>query len=249
MKQKIMTLLICVVVVAGVVGVFQWKSGSADQDLVSSTENQTLVNEVSQTITAQTSKEQEESQTEPESKTPVSVENGVLILGEPDAPVTISEFSSLSCPHCAMFHTQVLPDLKKDYVDTGKIKFEFNDFPLNRSALDATLLLHCLPAQDRYDFMNLLFEQQESWAFEANHTDKLKQYAALVGMPNDKADACMNDKVAESSILLGMKENSEAKNIRSTPTFIISPGDTVVMGAKPYGSFSTQIEALLNTQQ
>lgn len=176
---------------------------------------------------------------------PARVENNVLVIGRNDAPVTILEFSSLSCPHCATFHTKVLGAIKKDYVDTGKVKIIFNDFPLNQQALHGTLLLKCVDGQDRYALMEMLFEQQAQWAFEGDHQTKLKQYAALLGLSNEKAETCMADGEQEKSILQTMKLAAQQYNIASTPSFVILPEPTLITGSQSYGAFSTEIEKRL----
>lgn len=176
----------------------------------------------------------------------VREEDGALIIGDPDAPVTITEYSSMSCGHCATFHGGALKDLEKDYVATGQLQIAFYPFPTNKPAMDASKLLECVDVSDRYDFMNLLFEQQGSWAVPGvDHRQKLLQYAALLGLSNDKATECMNNKDIEQEII-AIIQNANAKyGVDSTPTFIIEPGEKVLIGARPYGDFSTEIEAIL----
>lgn len=176
---------------------------------------------------------------------PARIENGMLVIGNENAPVTIHEFSSLSCPHCAAFHQNTLPALKKDYVDTGKVKIIFHDFPLNQQALHGTLLLQCVDSNDRYALMEMLFDQQAQWAFESDHQAKLKQYAALLGISSDKAEACMSNVAKEQDILRAMKMSSAQYQIQSTPSFVIMPDQTILIGSQGYGTFSTEIEKLL----
>ena len=150
-----------------------------------------------------------------------------------------------SVRHSASFHKNTLGDLKKDYVDTGMVKFVFRDFPTNKPAMDAAKLLKCVDIDERYDFMNLLFEQQLQWALSsADHRQKLMQYAALLGMPNDKAEACMNDMDVDNEIIKGLQEANAEYGVDSTPTFVINPGEKTLVGARPYGDFSTEIESL-----
>lgn len=86
------------------------------------------------------------------------------VLGDRDAPVTMIEYSSLTCPHCAHFHTDVLPRIKKEYIDTGKVKLVLRDFPLNQPALIAAQIAHCVPEDRYFGFVSVLFETQAAWA-------------------------------------------------------------------------------------
>lgn len=257
MNKKIVSVLIGLFVLAVCIGIFQWTSSVPENEsAVNAFEN--AVNADEQSIDSAYTQAVEESITQkvPEEPAqdvslsatnyPARVENGLLTLGAPDAPVTIMEFSSLSCPHCSTFHKGSLKNIKTDYVDTGKVKFIFQDFPLNQQALHGSMLLRCVDGQTRYELMELLFDQQEQWAFDVDHQTKLKQYAALVGVSNDKADACMSDTNTEQSILTLMKAVSQRYSITSTPSFVLVPGEKVLTGALPYGSFSTEIEKILN---
>jgi protein-disulfide isomerase len=246
MNKKIIGLLICILTAIIVIGVFQWRSstywGSDDAqntfETIAEEENMdAYVNAVEDELSNTNSQK---------SYVPYLDKNGNLVIGNKDAKIEIHEYSSLTCPHCASFHKQTLPSLKTDYINTGKVKLILHDFPLNRQALAANLLLKCLEPQPRYELLELLFDQQEQWAFDSEFTDKLKQYAALIGIPNDKADECMNDTNQERNILISMKNASEKYNISSTPSFIILPNEKMISGAAAYGSFSTEIEKRLS---
>jgi len=255
MNKKIIAAIVCVIVIILVIGVFQWKSQKWGSEEAQSAFEQAAAQDPNVEVNAyaaaveeqlQTSDSTTENNTAPATSSyPAQVIDGLLVIGSPDAPVTITEFSSLSCPHCASFHANTLPSLKTDYIDTGKVKFVFMDFPLNQQALHGTLLLKCVDAQQRYELMELLFKQQHQWAFEGDHQTKLKQYASLLGLSSDKANQCMNDTATEKNVLMGMKAASTQYQISSTPSFLIQPGNKVISGAVPYGTFSTEIENLL----
>jgi protein-disulfide isomerase len=230
MKKIIIPVVVCLTVMVVVIGVFQWTSLHADEVDIAPTE---IVEITEDQVPA------------PVTKAQASIENGSFVIGAPDAPITIMEFSSLSCPHCATFHKNTLPTLKKDYVDRGQVKFVFNDFPLNKAAVDGSLLLKCVDLDNRYEFMEMLFAQQGEWAFAPDHRTKLKQYAALLGMGGDKADACMNDTDAERTMFENMQLNNAKYQVKSTPTFVVIPSEKVIKGAQNYGTFSTEIERLL----
>ena len=226
--------LICIAVLALCIGVLQWRSMSAGETLIESVETTDM-------------SDNRPSDNEAENALAYD-DNGILVIGDKNAPVTILEYSSLSCPHCATFHKNTLASIKTDYVDTGKVKFVFNDFPLNAPAMAGSLLLKCIPIENRYEFMEMLFDQQMQWAMDTNFNTKLKQYAALLGIGSDKAEACMTDETAQAKIIANMREASDAYEITSTPSFIIQPGDEKLIGPQAYGAFSTRIEALLNNK-
>jgi protein-disulfide isomerase len=259
MKNKIVPVIVAIAVLAVSIGIFQYMAHNpADEAAHNAFEkaatNETNMDEyaaaVAEAIEIEPSSDSTDTPSQQStpvvSTTPARVENGMLTIGNADAPVTILEFSSLSCPHCASFHKNTLGALKKDYVDTGKVKFVFYDFPLNQQALHGTLLLQCVDGQDRYALMEMLFDQQAQWAFEGDHQTKLRQYAALLGLSNDRADECMDDTAKEQEILQKMKAASEQYNIRSTPSFVILPQPETITGAQSYGMFSTAIEKRMN---
>ena len=242
MKKIIIPFVICLVVLLSAIGILQWRSQNADDRMIAAIEQET-----GEEITLATSETETVDVIAVQSNVAYNprVENGSFVIGVENAPVTIMEFSSLSCPHCASFHSGALPDVKKDYVNTGKVKFVFNDFPLNQPAIAGSLLLKCVAPEKRYDFMEMLFEQQPNWAFDSNYQTKLKQYAALLGVSNEKAEECMNDSAAEAKMFEKMQSDNARYNITSTPSFVFMPSNEVVTGAQPYGAFSTRIEKLL----
>ena len=257
MNKKITSIALCVVVLAICIGVFQYVSQNADENIAKDVfENAAISDEeisvysdaVEDAVTQENTTPETEKTLAPKATmatTPARLENGILTIGDANAPVTIMEFSSLSCPHCAAFHKTTLGALKTDYIDTGKVKFMFYDFPLNQQALHGSLLLRCATGNDRYSFMEMLFDQQSQWAFATDYRTKLKQYAALLGLSSDKAESCMNDVENEQAILQGMKGAATTYKVQSTPSFIIMPDQKMMSGALAYGTFSTEIEKRL----
>jgi len=145
-----------------------------------------------------------------------------VILGQADAPVTIVEYSSLSCPHCAHFHNEDLAKLEEKYIDTGKAKLVIRNFPLNAPALKGALLVSCVKPEDKPKFVKVLFSMQEKWAFSNSYLDSLKQIAAVGGVSEEAFTACMNDKAKEDTIIKEVEEATKALNITGTPTFFIN---------------------------
>ncbi len=165
------------------------------------------------------------------------------VLGEDDAPLTIYEYSSLSCPHCASFHNDVLPELKEKYIDTGKVKLVARNFPTNAPALSGSLLTMCVDKEKYYPFLKVLFRMQDKWAFSLDHKDNLKKIANVGGVSNDEFDACMADAELEKEVLMIRRAAEENLDIQATPTFFIN-GETI-QGAGTVEGFTEVIDKQL----
>src|SRR5208337_131257 len=100
-----------------------------------------------------------------------------MAIGNADAPVTIIEYSSLGCPHCAHFHADVFPELKSQYIDTGKVRYVMREFPLNEPSLAGAVIARCLDPSRYFAFTSLLFSKQPDWAFKEDSLTPLKAYA------------------------------------------------------------------------
>ena len=164
------------------------------------------------------------------------------ILGKPDAPITIFEFASLTCPHCAAFDQDTLPKLKTDWIDTGKARLIFRDFPLDQSAVRAATLARCAPPEQFYAFIDALFHSQANWARSApSELDAaLGKLAKLAGMSDEQYATCMKSEAAQKQVLNSRLEAEHQYNVSSTPTFYIN--GTRMVGAQPY----TEFEKVLN---
>lgn len=165
---------------------------------------------------------------------------GVRTLGDPNAPIKIEEFASLTCGHCAHFHRTTFPELKKKYIDTGKVFFTFTDFPLNAPALDATMVTRCMPPERYFTFLSFLFQTQDQWAFSQSYKDSLRQNAKLAGMTDEVFDACLANTTLKDGVVARMQENGQKHSINSTPSFVIN-GTKVVTGALPIEGFDKAI--------
>lgn len=164
-------------------------------------------------------------------------------LGDPDAPVTIIEYSSLTCPHCAHFHNEILPELKERYIEDGRVRLVYRDFPLDQRALEAAVVAHCGGPDRYYGFLDVLFKQQETWA-RAEGLGPLRQLGRLAGLSESDMDACLADQALIDSILKVRLDGQEEYDIGSTPSFVI--GDEVVAGAQDADAFAEIIEPLLD---
>lgn len=173
-----------------------------------------------------------------------TVDDSDLILGDRDAPVTIIEYSSLTCPHCANFHLNILPDLKARYIDTGKARLVYRDFPFDRAALLAAALAHCAGPDRFFDFLTVLFGSQKTWARAPDPAAALKRIGRLGGLSGEEIDACFANKALLDSILRERLTGAKVFEVDSTPTFFIN--GQKLLGAQPVENFSAVIDRLLS---
>ncbi len=152
----------------------------------------------------------------------VKIADDDLFIGRADAPVTIVEYASLTCPHCARFHTDVLPKIKKDYIDAGKVRLIYRDYPLDRSALAASVLARCAGRDRFFGFLDVLYRDQLRWARSRDPMRSLGRIARLGGLTQAKFDACLKDEKLQNTVLQQRLEGSNAYQVNSTPTLIIN---------------------------
>ena len=169
-----------------------------------------------------------------------------FVIGNEDAKITIIEYASLSCSHCADFHVNTLETLKKEYIDTGKVKMVFRDYPFNYPALLGSMVLRCIPENYRYDYMNALFKLQPDWVNKKNKKTIQELYKIMQsgGMTKDEYDACIYNTELENEILKGVMEAQNQFNIKSTPSFIINGKH--IEGNKSIKEFRQIIDKILS---
>lgn len=165
------------------------------------------------------------------------------VLGDPNAPIEIIEYSSLTCPHCRHFHTETLPDLKKNYIDTGKVKLIYRDFPFDQLGLMASILARCAP-QDRYfQFIDVLFQNQEKWSRDANPLKALARIGTLGGLSESDFRACTENRTIVDGVLQARLEAGNRYQVNSTPTFIVN-GEKRIVGSQPFKVFDDLLRTL-----
>lgn len=167
-----------------------------------------------------------------------------VVLGNAEAPITIFEYASLTCPHCAEFDKETLPKVKSEWIDPGKAKLVFRDYPLDQFALKAAMVARCAPPDKFFDFIDVLFQNQANWAGAGSPdaiTQALSRIARLGGIGEDKFNSCINDKALNDRILNERLVAQQQYGVESTPTFFIN-GKQVV-GALPYDEFAKQLTA------
>ncbi len=164
-------------------------------------------------------------------------------LGSNKAKVTIYEYSSFGCSHCADFHSNTLPKLQKDYIDTGKVRLVFTPFPLDQSSLKAAVLGECVPQSKYFDFVNNVFAHQMSWGLSLNTEKALARLAEPYGLSEEKALTCMKDTQVAQEVLNLRQEASRLINIQGTPTFVFSSskGREVIFGTMSYAKLQELI--------
>ncbi len=164
------------------------------------------------------------------------------IIGSPDSPITIVEYASMTCPHCASFHKDVYPQLKAAWIDTGKARMVFRHFPLDALALRASALAECMEGDQFFGFLNLLFATQPQWSHAPDPLGALQGIAKQAGLDEEASNACLNDESVLRAILLQRQEAAEKFAINSTPSFVVN-GETL-SGALGFDRFDSHLQDL-----
>jgi protein-disulfide isomerase len=145
-----------------------------------------------------------------------------VVMGDEAAPVTVVEYFSLSCPHCADFQEKIFPKIKEQYIDTGKIKFIARPYANDDKALLGSQLLKCVPSNRYYVFMKVLLAMQKEWVFSGDAKSNLKTIAGVGGFSSEDFDKCYADKANEELVLNIVKQINDEKKIEAIPTFFIN---------------------------
>ena len=176
---------------------------------------------------------------------------GDIPMGAEDAKVTIVEYASLTCPHCATFHNQTFGELKERYIDTGKVRFIMREVYFDKFGVWGSMLARCGGEANYHQITDLLLKRQREWY--SNHVrgyqetndprpivDELFKIGRLVGMSNQRMTECLEDGALLERIVADYQKNAEADGVRSTPTFIIN-GEKIT-GAQPISAMAAEIE-------
>jgi protein-disulfide isomerase len=175
--------------------------------------------------------------------TPAGPQYTARTLGLDSAPVKVHEYFSLTCTHCAHFANAIMPQVKPNLVDTGKVQFVYHDFPLDQVALKAAQVARYLPPAEYYPFIEALFASQNDWAFQPgeDYHASIFKYAALAGMDQATYETAWNDAALGQFILANQKADETQYNITATPTFIINGKN--FPGAMEYDDFAARVAA------
>jgi protein-disulfide isomerase len=143
------------------------------------------------------------------------------VLGDPKAPITMIEYASFTCPHCAHFSIAILPEVKKKWIDTGKVKLIYRDFPLDQTALKAAQLAECAGKDKYFGVVDMIFDTQQKWAVASDPIAELAKSLRIAGMDDAAVKACLaNDAVANA--VIADYRGGEALGVNSTPTLFIN---------------------------
>ena len=172
--------------------------------------------------------------------------NSLVVLGSDKAIVKIKVFSSLTCPHCANFHIKVVPEIKKKYIDSGKVQLIFIDFPLDQAAFNASKILHCLDKKKQITFLDIIYETQIEWTKGSNLKDinkNLKKIVKNLGISSAQFDKCLLDEVISDKILNDRIDANQKYSIDSTPTIVIN--EKKLEGSVSFKNIKKKIEKLI----
>ncbi len=167
------------------------------------------------------------------------------VKGSPSAPITLIEYSSFTCSHCAGFFKTVLPEIEKRYIDTGKVRFIYRDLPTDGAALKAAALARCMPENQFFSFVSILYKNQFSWLRSMKRDEALQQYAQMAGLPPEKAKTCAEDPKLLDALIAMRTEAVEKYGIQATPTFIINNGEDKILGAQDFEVFAAAFDKIL----
>ena len=170
-----------------------------------------------------------------------------MALGPASAPVTITEYASMTCPHCAAFTEKVFPKIKSEYIDTNKIRFVFREFPLDVKAAAGSMLARCIAKDDSAKYfavVDMLFRQQESWVMK-NTTETLIRIGKQAGLSQQQVEDCLKDQALLDKIAADQKYANEVLKVNSTPTFFIN--GEMVKGEQSFEEFDKRIKSLLKS--
>jgi protein-disulfide isomerase len=168
---------------------------------------------------------------------------GDMALGATNAPITIIEYASMTCPHCAAFHRTVFPELKAQYIDSGTARFVFREFPIDPVAATGAMLARCIAKDDprRYHAaVSSLFATQDTWLADNNTTEALRTFARQAGMDEAAFNTCVADKNLLAGLQQGRDQAFNKLKVNATPTFFVN-GKRLV-GARPFEDFAAMID-------
>ena len=173
-------------------------------------------------------------------------DNSLIALGLDEAPVKIKVYSSLTCSHCANFHINVVPEIKKEYIEKGKVQLIFMDFPLDQMAFNASKLLHCVDKKKQISYLDTIYETQNKWTVGSNLNDinnNLKKIVKNLGISSKQFDKCLVDEIISDKILNERIDASKKYSIDSTPTIIIN--EKKFEGSTSFKNIKKKIEKLI----
>lgn len=168
---------------------------------------------------------------------------GEQAIGDPNAPITVVEYASMTCSHCAHFHKTIFPELRKKYVDTGKVRFILREFPLDPLAAGAFMLARCSGPDRYFDFVDVLFHQQEDWTRTNDPVTALFTISKQAGFTQESFDSCLSNQQMLDGVNWVKERAAEKFDVRSTPTFFVN--GEIHPGVQTLEEFDKLFEPLL----
>jgi protein-disulfide isomerase len=160
-------------------------------------------------------------QTAPDKKALLAVLPNDHVMGDAKAPILMIEYASFTCPHCASFHTQILPELKKKWIDTGKVKLVYRDFPLDKVAAQAAQLAECAPKDRYFPIIDMIFRTQGNWATQQDPIGALATSLRIAGVGEAEAKACLANNAIADAVIADYR-GGETVGVSSTPTIFVN---------------------------
>lgn len=148
-----------------------------------------------------------------------------MAVGDENAPVTMIEYASFTCPHCASFHKNQFKDLKAEFIDTGKVRFIYRDVYFDKFGLWASMVARCGGSDRFFGITDMIYDEQRDWigdGTDAGVAERLRKIGKVAGLTQDELDACLSDRDHAQALVASYQENSEADDVNSTPTLIIN---------------------------
>lgn len=169
-----------------------------------------------------------------------------MVIGAEDAPITMIEYASYTCPHCANFHSGTFKQLKKDYIDTGKVKFIYREVYFDRYGLWASMIARCAGPEKFFGMTDLIYQGQSEWTRAGGAPeiiDELRKIGRLAGLDNETLEACLQDGTKAQTLVTWYQENATEHGIESTPSFIINGAK---VANQSYADFKSLLDAELD---
>lgn len=148
-----------------------------------------------------------------------------MSMGSPDAPVTLVEYAMFTCPHCKAFQEEVFPQIKANFIDTGKVRLIYREVYFNRPSLWAAMIARCAPADRYFGIVDLLFERQAEWSGAFDSEPMMKELYSIgrqAGLTDEQMQACVTDRAFAEGLVAEFQKNATADGIDATPTFLIN---------------------------
>lgn len=252
-KSLLISLLVLLILVSLVAVIFANSYMTLKSEQVTKSELKEIITKLESKISENQPSEQPIMQPEP---VIVSLDNDPII-GNSDASITVVEFSDFQCPFCARFQIETFPLILEQYVDTGKVKFTYRDFPIQQShpnAIPAAVASECAHEQNKYwEYQNELFEKQQIWSNVevASAIINFKEFATRLNLNQEQFDSCLNSGKYIEEVMMDLNDG-KSYGITGTPTFFIgneNTGFVKITGAQPFESFKNTIDSQINAEK